>query len=79
MTSLSVTSHPVGMLLPIMLIGTLSTTNMVRKKAREGMKDGKVLIHLGFQSKVFPGPLTNLSAWVGFCTASLQQGVKYQL
>jgi hypothetical protein len=31
------------------------------------------------QSKVFPGPLTDLSAWVGFCTSSTQQGVKYQL
>jgi hypothetical protein len=39
-------------------------------------KDGKVLAHLGFQSKVFPGPLTD---WVGFCTSSPQQGVKYQL
>ena len=27
------------------------------------IKDGKVLDHLGFQSKVFPGPLTDLSAW----------------
>jgi hypothetical protein len=43
------------------------------------IKDGKVLAHLGFQSKVFPGPLTDLSAWVGFCTSSPQQGVKYQL
>jgi hypothetical protein len=40
------------------------------------IKDGKVLDHLGFQSKVFPGPLTDLSAWVGFCTSSPQQGVK---
>ena len=43
------------------------------------IKDGKVLAHLEFQSKVFPGPLTDLSAWVGFCTSSPQQGVKYQL
>jgi hypothetical protein len=28
---------------------------------------------------VFPGPLTDLSAWVGFCTSSPQQDVKYQL
>jgi hypothetical protein len=43
------------------------------------IKDGKVLAHLRFQSKEFPGPLTDLSAWVGFCTSSPQQGVKYQL
>jgi hypothetical protein len=42
------------------------------------IKDGKVLAHLGFQSMVFPGSLTDLSAWVGFCTSSPQQGVKYQ-
>jgi hypothetical protein len=35
--------------------------------------------HLGYKSKVFPGNLTDLSAWVGFCTSSPQQGVKYQL
>jgi hypothetical protein len=34
------------------------------------IKDGKVLAHLGYRSKVFPGPLTDLSAWVGFCTSS---------
>jgi hypothetical protein len=28
-------------------------------------KDGKVLFHSGFMSKVLPGPLTDLSAWVG--------------
>ena len=27
---------------------------------------------LGFQSKVLPGPLTDLNAWVGFCTSSPQ-------
>jgi hypothetical protein len=27
------------------------------------IKDGKVLARLGFQSKVFPGPLTDLNAW----------------
>jgi hypothetical protein len=42
------------------------------------IKDGKVLDHLGCQSKVLPGPFTDLSAWVGFCTSSPQQGVKYQ-
>jgi hypothetical protein len=43
------------------------------------IKDGKVLAHLGFKSKVLPGSLTDLSACVGFCTSSPQQGVKYQL
>jgi hypothetical protein len=43
------------------------------------IKDGKVLAHLEIQSKVFPGPLTVLSAWVGFCISSPQQGVEYQL
>jgi hypothetical protein len=43
------------------------------------IKDGKVLAHLRFKSKVLPGPLTDLSACVGFCTSSPQLGVKYQL
>jgi len=43
------------------------------------MKNNKVLAHLRFELKVFPGSLTDLSAWVGFCTSSPQQGVKYQL
>jgi hypothetical protein len=43
------------------------------------IKDGKVLAHLGFKSKVFARSLTDLSVWVGFCTSSPQQGVKYQL
>ena len=30
-------------------------------------------------SKVLPGPLTDLSAWVDFFTSRPQQGVKYQL
>ena len=42
------------------------------------IKDGKVLGNLEFKSKVLPGPLTDLSACVGFCTSSPQQGVKYQ-
>ena len=42
------------------------------------IKDGKVLAQLGIQSKVFSGPLTELSAWVGFCTSSPQLGFKYQ-
>jgi hypothetical protein len=33
------------------------------------IKDGKVLDHSGFKSKVMPGPLTDFSAWVGFCTS----------
>ena len=42
-------------------------------------KNGKVLSHLEFNSKVIPRPLTDLSANVEFCTSSPQQGVKYQL
>ena len=42
-------------------------------------KDGKVLSHTGFRSNFLLGPLTDLSAWVGFCSISPQQGVKYQL
>jgi hypothetical protein len=45
----------------------------------DNIKDGKVLDHLGINSKVLPGPLTDLSVWVGFCTSSPQLGVKYQL
>ena len=40
-------------------------------------KDGKVISHLGFKSKVLPRPLTDLRAWVGICTSSQQPGVKY--
>jgi len=43
------------------------------------IKNGKVLTHSGFKSKVLPGPLTDLSALVGFWTSSPQQGVKYHL
>jgi hypothetical protein len=43
------------------------------------IKDGKVLAHFGFKSKMLPGSLTDLSAWVAFCTSSPQQDVKYQL
>jgi hypothetical protein len=43
------------------------------------IKDGKVLANLGFRSKVFPGPLTDISPWVVFCTSNPQQGVKYQI
>jgi hypothetical protein len=42
-------------------------------------KDGIVLFHLELKSKILLGPSTDLSAWVGFCTSSPQQGVKYQL
>ena len=41
--------------------------------------DGKVLAHFGVNSKILSGSLTDLSALVGFCTSSPQQGVKYQL
>ena len=41
--------------------------------------NGKVLAHLGFRSKVVPGPWTDICAWVGFCTSSPQQGVNYHL
>jgi hypothetical protein len=40
---------------------------------------GKVLAHLGFQSKILPRSLTDLNAWVILRTSSPQQGVKYQL
>jgi hypothetical protein len=43
------------------------------------VKDGKVLAQLVLKPKVLPKSLTNLSACVGFCTSSPQQGVKYQL
>jgi hypothetical protein len=43
------------------------------------IKDGKVLDHLEFISKVLAGPLTDLSAWAGFCISGPQQDVKYQL
>ena len=43
------------------------------------INDGKVVDHLWFMLKVLPGPLTDLSAWVGFCTSSPQLGVKCQL
>ena len=52
------------------------TLNLSHEKLQ---KDGKVFCHLGFKSKVLPGSLTDLSTWVGFCTSSPQQGVKYQL
>jgi hypothetical protein len=43
------------------------------------IKGDKVLAELRFKSNVLPGPVTDLSAWVGFCTSSPQQGVKYQI
>ena len=42
------------------------------------IKDGKFLAHLGLQSRILHGSLTDLSAWVGFRTSSPLQGVKYQ-
>ena len=41
------------------------------------IKEDKVLFHLETKSKVFPGPLTNLCAWVDLYTSISQQGVKY--
>jgi hypothetical protein len=58
--------------------GPGNTFDVNLKWSEEFIKGGKVLDHLGFKLKVFPGPLTDLSAWVGFCTSSPQQGVKYQ-
>jgi hypothetical protein len=43
------------------------------------IKNGKVLTHLGFQSKILVEHLNDWSAWVGFCTSSPQQGDEYQL
>jgi hypothetical protein len=43
------------------------------------IKDSTVLAHLGFQSTVLSGPLTDWRAWVGFCTLSPQQSIEYQL
>ena len=43
------------------------------------IKHGKVLAHLGLRLKVLSGSLTDVSAYVGSCTSSPQQGVKYQL
>jgi hypothetical protein len=42
-------------------------------------RTAKFLTTFELKSKVLPGPLTDISAWVGFCTSSPQQGVKYQL
>ena len=42
-------------------------------------KDGNILSHLGFISRILPGPLTELSVWVGYCTSSPQHAVKYQV
>ena len=43
------------------------------------IKNGKVLAQFGLRLKVLAGSLTELSAEVGKCTSSPQQGVKYQL
>jgi hypothetical protein len=59
--------------------GPGNTFDLNPKWSEKYIKDGKVLDHLGFKSKVLAGPLTDLSAWVGFFTSSPQQGVKYQL
>jgi hypothetical protein len=39
------------------------------------ISNGKVLAHLVFRSKVLLRPLTDISAWVGFCISNPQQGV----
>jgi hypothetical protein len=39
------------------------------------IKNGKVLVYLGFKSKILPRPLTDLSACVLFCTSSPQQSI----
>ena len=36
------------------------------------IKEGKVFDHLVLTSMALSGPLTDLSAWVGFVTASTQ-------
>ena len=41
--------------------------------------DGKVLSQLGLRSNILSRPLTDSSGFWGYCTSSLQQGVKYQL
>ena len=41
--------------------------------------DGKILAHLRHTSKVLPETLNDLSTWVGICTSSSQQHVKYRL
>jgi hypothetical protein len=46
--------------------GTLRITN------EKYIKDGKVLADLGLKSKILPRSLTDLSAWVDFCTSSPQ-------
>jgi hypothetical protein len=38
----------------------------------------KALVHLEFKSKVLPGSLYYLSAWLGFRTSSPQQGINCQ-
>jgi hypothetical protein len=40
---------------------------------------GKILAHFGFTSKVLSVPLSDLSAWVGFCTSSPLHKKKIQI
>ena len=40
------------------------------------IRNGKVLAHLEFKSKILLRLLTDISAWVGFWTSSPQQGVR---
>jgi hypothetical protein len=62
-------------------VGCQISTLIFEKKFMEGglykysityIKDGKVLAHLGFSSNILPGSLTDLSAWVCFCSSSPQ-------
>ena len=59
----------------------LSTSNLGVGSSNISSKitNSKVLAHLRFKSKVLPGPLTDLSAWVGFYTSFPEMGVIFQL
>ena len=68
-----------GKYVRIILSPNLVTFSCIGYSIKKYIPNGKVLAHLGFESKVLSGPLTDLNAWVGFCSSSPQQGVKYQL
>jgi hypothetical protein len=79
-TSLSVTSHPVAMLLPVMSNGTFCTTTMVRKNARE-CKSGHAQNILPVMTSllvtwilVMPFPVRTPSGDVTFSNASVMAG-----
>jgi hypothetical protein len=48
----------VGCQISTLIFGLGATLYICNEKL---LKDGKVLCHLGFQSKVLPGPLTDLN------------------